>query len=147
MLEDDELLQALATGSGKAGSVNFAEVKRNWIAAGLLARGPALGDAWGDPSLQTLEQAEASGELFSLVVNGAHWYPAAFTKLPAATVGVLCQALEGVDPVSKVIFWTRPHGALGAKTLEQAVEAGQLARALQITEAFAAEYRGQPATD
>ncbi len=119
--------------------------KHEWISSGLLVGSKELASAWGNRSRQSLDQASDRGELFSLKVAGKLWYPAVFMHLSADSVKAICLALKDVDPVSKVIFWSRGHGALGGKTLAQAIEEGQLERAVQVAEAFAGEYTGHAA--
>lgn len=119
--------------------------KHQWIDSGLLVGWRDLAEAWGGRSRQALDQACDRGELFNLKIAGKRWYPSMFLGLSAESVKAICLALKGVDPVSKVIFWARPHGALGGRTLAQAVEAGQLERVAQLAQDFADEYTGHAA--
>jgi hypothetical protein len=119
--------------------------KRQWIDSGLLVGWRVLSDAWGGRSRQGLDQACGRGELFNLKIAGKLWYPVMFQRLSADSVKAVCLLLRNVDPVSKMIFWVRPQGALSGQTLAQAIEAGQLDRAAQVAQAFADEYTGHAA--
>jgi hypothetical protein len=132
-----------------AQAVSAAEVseaiKSEWIASGQLIGWSDLSDAWGKRSRQSLDQAAQRFELINLKVKGKLWYPAAFMDLSADAVKDVCLAMKNVDPVSKVIFWMRSHGALEGKTLAQAIKSGQLSRVIQLAEAFAEEFTGHVA--
>lgn len=127
-------------------AVNFSEkVKQEWVASGRIVGWKALASAWGDRSRQSLDQASKRGELFSLMVAGKRMYPAAFLNLPAEAVKDINLALKDVDPVSKLIFWNRKHGAIGDKTLAEAVENQQLDSAIRLAQAFTSEHLGHAA--
>ena len=126
--------------------VDFSEkAKQEWVTSGRIVGWKALASAWGDRSRQSLDQASQRGELFSLMVAGKRMYPAAFLNLSAEAVKDINLALKDVDPVSKLIFWNRPHGALGNKTLAEAIEDRQLDRAIHLAQAFSSEYLGHAA--
>lgn len=112
-------------------------IKHEWVADGLLVGSSDLGTAWGGRSRQALEQAAERGDLFSLKLRGRRWYPAVFAALSAESVKAVCQPMKAVDPVAQFLFWNRPHGALAGQTVAQAIQAGQLARAVQLAQAQA----------
>ncbi len=116
--------------------------KHEWALNGRIVGWAELANAWGDRSRQSLDQASARGELFSLKVAGKRLYPSVFLHLSAESVKAINLPLKDVDPVSKLIFWNRTHGALGNKTLAEAIEGGQLDRAVHLAQAFADEYLG-----
>lgn len=120
-------------------------VKHEWITCGRLIGWKDLSDAWGGRSRQSLDQAANRFELVNLKVKGRLWYPADFRVLPADAVKSVCQVLRGVDPVSQMIFWARPHGALEGHTLAHAIKNGQLHRVIQLAQAFAEETVGHVA--
>ncbi|MCV2355385.1 hypothetical protein LNV09_14620 [Paucibacter sp. B2R-40] len=129
-------------GEGLTRAETSEAVKHEWVSSGLLVGWAALGEAWGGRQRQALDQARERHELFSLKVAGRHHYPAAFLNLSAETVKAICLLLKNVDPAAQVIFWNRPHGALGGQTLEQALAGGKLARVAHLAKTFAEEYAG-----
>jgi len=118
--------------------------------AGALARGHAARQAWTqDGTVLTaaefsakrgitaadLATLEHRGELFSLTIDDARWYPTELLKLSPDESAVLCRALAGDDPATQLIFLMREHGALGGQTVTAAIGTGQLARVLQLVHA------------
>ncbi len=116
-------------------------VRRRWVDDGLLVPTSELVHAWG-LTRQALDQARERGDLVGLKVANRQYYPAAFLELKAEDVASICRALVDVDPVSRIIFWQRPHANLDDQTLAQAIQAEGLATALHAAEAFADEQAG-----
>jgi hypothetical protein len=116
-------------------------VRRRWVDDGLLVPTAELVNAWG-LTRQALDQARERGALVGLKVANRQYYPAAFLELKAEDVASICRALVDVDPVSRIIFWQRPHANLDDQTLAQAIQAEGPATALQAAEAFADEQAG-----
>lgn len=83
-----------------------------------------------------LTELEARGELFSLDIAGALWYPAELLKLSTDEAGAVCRTLAGVDPARQLIFVMRKHGALAGETLTAAIAQGQLAAVLRLAHAW-----------
>jgi hypothetical protein len=113
-------------------------VRRRWVDDGLLVPTAELAHAWG-LTRQALDQARERGDLVGLKVANRQYYPATFLELTAEAVASICRSLVDVDPVSRIIFWQRPHANLDDQTLAQAIRAEGLATALQAAEAFADE--------
>lgn len=101
-----------------------AEIKKEWVSSGMLVGWAALAVAWGGRKRQALDRKRQRHELVSLKIAGKHYYPAAFLALSADSVSIICKLLQDVDPISQVIFWARPHGAIGGKTLAEVLSAG-----------------------
>lgn len=121
-----------------------AEIKNEWISRGMLVSGSALATAWGRRKRQALDRARQRHELVSLKISGKHYYPAAFLALPPDSVGIICKLLEDVDPVSQVIFWAQTHGAIGGKTLKEALASGaSVASVSFLARALAEEHLGR----
>ncbi|HRO58487.1 MAG TPA: hypothetical protein PK177_04860 [Burkholderiaceae bacterium] len=118
------------------------DVARRWVDDGLLVSADELGRAW-HRKRQSLEQACDRGELFRIRVGGRWYYPAVFRVLMADDVGRVSRAMAGVDPVSQFIFWSRTHGALGGRTIAQALDAGEGTRAVALAAALG-EEAGRP---
>jgi hypothetical protein len=121
-----------------------AEIKKDWISSGMLVSGSALIAAWGGCERQALERKRQRHELVSLKSAGKHYYPAAFLALSADSISSICKLLQDVDPIAQVIFWARPHGAIGGKTLEEALTSGaSVASVSFLARAFAEEHLGR----
>ena len=116
-------------------------VCRQWVDDGLLVPTAELVHAWG-LTRQALDQARHRGDLVGLKVANRQYYPAAFLELAAEDVASICRSLVDVDPISRIIFWLRPHANLDDQTLAQAIQAEGLSTALQAAEAFADEQAG-----
>lgn len=108
------------------------------IERGELVAAEDLAKAWSQ-TRQSLEQACDRGNLFHVYIDGHWWYLADLLPLNATDVARVCQELKGGDDVANLLFWEERHGGLGAKTIAQALQAGQVARAAEIARAEALE--------
>ena len=115
------------------------ERRAAWTRDGTLVSGAELAARWGR-SRQALDQACARHELFNLKVGNRLWYPAVFLQHGAAEVRAVCRALGEGDPASMLVFWLRPHGGLGGRTVSEAIEARQLERVVELARAWAEEH-------
>lgn len=79
---------------------------------------------------------EARREFFSLDIEDGRWYPSELVKLSPDEAAVLCRTLAGDDAARLLIFIMRTHGALAGQTVATAIERGQLARVLQLANAW-----------
>jgi HPt (histidine-containing phosphotransfer) domain-containing protein len=113
-----------------------------WTKDGSLVKTQELAKKWGR-TRQALDQAVERGELFNLKIGSRRWYPAVFARLTAEDVRQVNLALSSSSPVSKFVFWNRSHGGLGGKTVESAIRGGQLARVIELAEAWADERGGE----
>lgn len=127
-----------ATDASAALEARSAAARQRWIDEGLLVGSTELKNAW-HRSRQALEQAVERGELFSLKINGRRWYPARFTQIDPEQVKAVCSLMKNIDPESQFIFWMRPQGNLGGRTIADALKNGDVQAALRATEAFARE--------
>jgi hypothetical protein len=116
-------------------------VRRRWIDEGLLVPTADLAHSWG-LTRQALDQARERGDLVGLKIANRQYYPAVFLELKAEDVASICRSLMDVDPVSRIIFWQRPHASLDGQTLAQAIRSVGSAAAMQVAEAFADEQAG-----
>ncbi len=139
----DRGLKRVALDGAEAAEIS-AQIKKEWISSGMLVSGSALASAWGGRKRQALDRARQRHELVSLKISGKHYYPAAFLALSADSVSIICKLLLDVDPISQVIFWIRPHGAIGGKTLAEVLTAGaSVASVTFLAKAHAAECCGR----
>ncbi|MCK7495827.1 MAG: hypothetical protein MZW92_36285 [Comamonadaceae bacterium] len=97
----------------------------SWIQDGAVLSAEDYAKARGVP-VESLAELEREGELFSLDVAGGRWYPAELLKVQAEEAGAVCGELAGDDSARQLIFWMRRHGALGDRTVAEAVAAGLL---------------------
>lgn len=120
--------------------------KLAWVHSGEVVPAKTLADRWG-LTPQALGPAARRGEVFAVVVKRQRYYPKEFLDLDRNAVSVVTQSLGGLPPEAKLIFWKRPHGALGGKTVHEALTAskgaGQLARVAQLAQAWADEARAR----
>lgn len=135
--------QAATTRTGLAAAVAQGEAaKLEWVNSGEVISAKTLADAWG-LTPQALGPASARGEVFAIVVKSHRYYPNEFLELNRDDVGAVCKALGRLSPSEKLIFWKRPHGALGGKTVLQSLAGkksdAQLARVTRLAQAWAAE--------
>ncbi len=125
--------------TGLAAAVARGEAaKVEWVNSGEVVPAKELADQWG-LTPQALGPATKRGEIFAVVVKRERFYPSEFLTLDRDAISVVSKALGSLSPTEKLIFWKRPHGALGGKTVPQVLTAGQLERAAQLAQAWAAE--------
>jgi hypothetical protein len=87
---------------------------------GVIVRAEVIAEAWS-MTLATLDRAVARGEAFAIVINGRSYCPFEFLRLEPAIVAANCKLFRGVDPSKQLIFWKRANGALGGKTVLEAL--------------------------
>lgn len=115
-----------------------------WVRSGEVVPAKVLAEAWG-LTPQALGPAEKRGELFSVVLKRHRYYPREFLTLNREDVGAVCMRLLPLDEAEKMIFWKRPHGALGGATVAQLLSsrevASQLVRVTQLARSWSAQAR------
>lgn len=101
----------LQEGGGVAGATARGKASRRaWVADGEVVTARALADAWG-LTTRALRLAERRGEVFAVVVSRRRYYPSEFVKVARDEVAAICTALGPMQPVEKLVFWKRQHGA------------------------------------
>jgi hypothetical protein len=138
---------AIPANTGLAAAVSRGEAaKVEWVASGEVVSAKTLADAWG-LTPQALGPAATRGEVFAIVVKSVRYYPKEFLELNRDDVATVSKALGSLSPAEKLIFWKRPHGALGGKTVLQSLsgkkDSGQLGRVTQLARAWAAEANAE----
>lgn len=124
-----------ATGGLSAALERGRVARLAWTQDGTLLNPADYASARGiSPSV--LPELEARGELFSLDIEGARWYPAELLKLTVDEAGAVCRELAGDDLARQLIFLMRPHGALAGQTVTAAIARGELPRVLQLAHAW-----------
>ena len=113
-------------------------LRAGWVKDGLLVPSSALVDHWSR-SRQALDQACARGELFSLKLGKNRYYPAAFLHLDADAVKRVNLALKGDDSTAKFVFWSRGHGALGNRSVAEALNDGRLEQVVELARGWSEE--------
>lgn len=125
-----------------AAAARGAAAKVEWLQSGELVSAKTVASAWG-VTPNTLGPAAKRGELFSLVINRQRYYPKEFLELNREDVAEVTKALSGLSPEEMLIFWKRPHGALGGKAVGQLLsisrEPAHLGRVTKLARAWAAE--------
>ena len=131
---------------GVAGAVARGEMLlKGWVQDGTLIPTAALGSSWGI-TRQALDQAVERGELFSLKIAGRRYYLAELRDITREQAALVCCALGKLSPSEKLMFWLHAHGGLQGRTPVVAIQAGQLARTVQLAQAWARE-RTHPDAD
>jgi hypothetical protein len=82
---------------------------------------------------------EARGELFSVEVDDARWYPAELLRIGAGDAAALTAALAGLEPTAKLVFLLRRHGAFGGATVVTMLANSGINRVLALAAAWRAE--------
>jgi hypothetical protein len=89
------------------------------------------------------------GELFAVTVSKQRYYPSEFLKLDRNDVGTVCKQLVGMDASEQLIFWKKKHGALGGKTVFEALSGRQngprILRVIALAQALTAQMRADAA--
>ena len=115
--------------------------KVEWIRSGEVVPARTLAENWG-LTPQALGPAAERGEVFAIVVKRQRYYPKEFLDLAREDVGAVSKALGRLAPEEKLVFWKRPHGARGGKTVAQLLggngDGKQLARVLQLARTWSA---------
>ena len=115
-------------------------VKRQWVATGDLVPARVLAESWG-LTPQALGPAARRGEVFALVIKRQRFYPREFLFLDRSVVAAISKALGHLSAATKLIFFKRPHGALGGRTLLEILtspnEAIELASIARLAKAWA----------
>jgi hypothetical protein len=127
---------SLAATGGLTGAIERGHADRlAWTQDGTLLSAADYAAARGIPP-SVLAELEARGELFSLEVEGARWYPAEPLQLSPDEAAAMCRVLTGDDPSRQLIFVMRGHGALAGQTVTAAIAQGQLAEVLRLAHSW-----------
>lgn len=120
--------------------------KVEWVTSGEVIPAKTLAGVWG-LTPKALRLAADLGEVFAVVVKRQRYFPKEFLELNREEVGAVSKALGSLSPSEKLIFWKRPHGALGGKTVLQLLggkkDDAQLGRVTQLAQAWAAEAQAE----
>ena len=111
-----------------------------WVAEGIVLPGPASAKRRGGWVGQ-LAVAVRQGQLFSKTIRGRRYYVAALLEIGPDAAASVCRALGGLDDSEKAIFWLRKHGALGGRTVVEAIRDVGLDRVVQLALAKSAQAR------
>ena len=129
----------IAQGGLKGAIERGRQARRAWISDRVVLSSAEFAAARGVAS-EALVALQAGDQLFSLTIEGEVWWPAELLKLSAADASALCSALDGADESSKLVFVMRTHGALGGRTVTEAVANGQLADVLRLARTWAERH-------
>ena len=113
-----------------------------WVQDGEVVPAKVLAQHWG-LTPQALGPAAERGEVFALVVKRQRYFPKEFLSLTREAVSTVCKALGPLTPEEKLIFWKRPHGSLGNRSVGQALSSAkdpvQLERVRRLAQAWVNE--------
>jgi hypothetical protein len=136
-----------AAATGLAGAIARGEAaKVQWVASGEVVPAKALADKWG-LTPQALGPAAGRGEVFAVVVQRQRFYPREFLDLDRADVATVSKSLGDLSPEEKLVFWKRPHGALGGKTVSELLggrkNGAQLVHVARLAQSWAAQAHAE----
>jgi hypothetical protein len=123
-----------ALGRGEAAKVE-------WVRSGEVVPARTLADTWG-LTPQALGPAAERGEVFAVVVKRQRYFPKEFLDLDRNDVSAVSKSLCRLGSEEKLIFWKRPHGALGGRTVFDVLstkDGQQLARVVRLAQSWAAQ--------
>lgn len=137
--------QAGSSGHGELSGLAAARARGRvaldeWVAEGIVLPGPAFAKRRGG-SVGQLAGAVRQGQLFSKAIRGRCYYVAALLEVGPDAAASVCRALGGLDDSEKAIFWFRKHGALGGRTVVEAIRDVGLDRVVQLALAKSAQAR------
>lgn len=138
---------AVPANAGLAAAVARGEAaKVEWVSSGEVVPAKTLAEVWG-LTPQALGPAAERGEVFAVVVKRQRYFPKEFLELDRDDVGAVSKALGSLSPAEKLVFWKRPHGSLGGKTVLQLLtgkkDGAQLGRVIRLARAWAAEAQAE----
>ena len=143
---------AVATGGLSAALSRGRAARLAWTQDGTLLTPEAYAAARGiSPSV--LPELEARGELFSLAIEGACWYPSELLKLSPDESSAVCRVLAGDDAASQLVFVMRTHGALAGEarripTTQNTVRGGgSVAASRHSSSPISDRQRARPSSD
>ena len=139
--------KAPVAATGLAAAVARGEAaKVQWVDSGEVVPAKALADKWG-LTPQALGPAAHRGEVFAVVVQRQRFYPREFLELDRGDVATVSKSLGDLSPEEKLVFWKRPHGALGGKTVSELLggrkNGAQLLRVARLAQSWAAQAHAE----
>ena len=112
--------------------------RRSWISDGIVLS-PADFAVRSGVTPAVLQEMVVRGQLFSVEIDLACWYPAELLQLAPSDSEAVCTALAGLDTATQLVFVMRRHGALGGKTIADAIANGHVSQVLTLASAWRAE--------
>lgn len=89
--------------------------KALWLQSGEVVSSRVLSLRWGLMTAAVGAWARR-GALTSVVIGRRRYYPSEFLELEPDAVRAVSRMLSPLSPESALVFWKRPHGALGGRT-------------------------------
>jgi hypothetical protein len=89
-----------------------------------------------------LTESEARGEVFSLEVDSGRWYPSELLKIPLENMLVICRVISPLTVGERFTFCVRKHGAVGGKTVAEAIPASGIDRVLWLANLWVRDRAG-----
>lgn len=112
------------------------------MATGEVVPASAVAAKWR-VATRSVGDAARRGELSSIVISRRRYYPREFVELDLEVVKAVSKALGPLSPESALMFWKRPHGALGGRTpttvLRDVAVANRQQRVVELAQAWAAQ--------
>lgn len=128
----------------RAAITRGATAKAQWVESGEVVPASALAARW-QVTASSIGASARRGGLTSVVISRRRYFPSAFLELEPESAGAVSRALSPLPPQTALVFWKRPHGALGGKTAAEAlrIEAG-LDRVLGLAQSWSGEAAASP---
>lgn len=113
-----------------------------WVETGEVVPASTVAAKW-QVAARYVGDAARRGELSSIVISRRRYYPREFVELDLDVVKAVSQALRPMSPESALMFWKRPHGALGGRTpttvLRDVTALNPQQRVVELAQAWAAQ--------
>lgn len=105
-----------------------------WVAEGILV------DAAEASRLRGTDVTSSPSEGLVLIVHrGSVRYLASVLELEAAAVASVNRHLAHASDSQRLIWWRRPHGALGGLSIVEGIRTGRIERCIELARAYADE--------
>lgn len=114
--------------------------RRAWVTDGDVVPAAAVAPAWGI-TLRRLALECKEGRAFRVIVARQAYCPAEFLVLGRDVVAEICAELSPLVPAEQLVFWKRRHGALGGRTVAEAVSQGRAVDVVGLAREWSAQCR------
>ena len=128
---------------GLAGAIlRSTSIREAWIDSGEFVHMRDVANRWG-LTLKQVEEASHRGDIVAVAADGQLYCPYEFLQLDWRVVKAVTNALSTLEPMEKVVFWKRRHGALGNRTVTELLtnndRASEEQEVLQLAQRWAVE--------
>lgn len=120
-------------------AIEAARARGRALIAGFVADGTLVTAAEASRRIGGDVQLQEPDAFVTYSHEGQSVYLASVLALPLRDVAAINRALGTANEGARLVWWQRPHGALGGATILDAVRTGRVARCIEIAQAYADE--------